>query len=51
MDIDATGLIALSCAVLALLVYMMWRSATDESWQKFSSGEKAEWRKKEDAHK
>ncbi|MFA4983269.1 MAG: hypothetical protein WC588_03560 [Candidatus Micrarchaeia archaeon] len=45
---DETALlIVFSCTALAFLVYLMWRSATAESWKKFTAGEKSEWRSEE----
>ena len=45
---DVTLLVAASCAVLALLVYMMWRAATGESWRELTHNEKKRWRNEEE---
>lgn len=45
---DVTLLVAASCAVLALLVYMMWRSATGASWRELTHKEKKRWRNEEE---
>ena len=48
---DATFLVAACCAALALLVYLMWRSAVAESWQALTHSEKKRWRTEEEQRK
>lgn len=48
---ELTILIAASCAVLAILVYMMWRAAVGEEWHGFTRGEKRKWRVEEETRK
>ena len=48
---NATILTACSCAVLAVLVYLMWRDATSQEWGKFAKDEKAAWRLDEERRK
>lgn len=49
---DSTTLLAAgACAVLAALVYLMWREATKEEWQDLSKGEKTKWRAEEEERK
>lgn len=45
---DVTLLVAASCAVLALLVYMMWRSAAGTGWRELTHKEKKRWRNEEE---
>jgi hypothetical protein len=46
---DDVTLIALSaCAALAVLVYLMWRSATARAWQDLTHAEKTRWRNEEE---
>jgi len=48
MVVDETlMLLAASSAALAVLVYLMWRAATQKTWQDFTSGAKKEWRAEE----
>lgn len=46
MNVDF-GLLALigSCIILALLVYLMYRSAMREEWRELSKKEKRKWQK------
>lgn len=44
-------LLAGSCAALALLVYLMWRSATQQEWQQLTHEEKVKWRSEEEERK
>ncbi len=48
---DLTLLIVASCAVLAVLVYLMWRAATKPSWQQLTTREKKGWRTEEEERK
>ena len=48
---NATILAACSCAVLAALVYLMWRDATSQEWGDFARDEKAKWRMDEERRK
>lgn len=44
-------LIAASCVALAVLVYMMWRSAMQEEWRGLTQNEKKKWRVEEEKRK
>ena len=48
---QTTILVACGCLALALLVYLMWRSATAESWQNLTHSEKKRWRLDEERRK
>jgi hypothetical protein len=48
---DVILVVAISCAVLAALVYLMWRSATAQEWGNFAKDEKAKWRIAEEKRK
>jgi hypothetical protein len=48
---DVTVLVAGSCAALAMLVYLMWRSATEQTWGEFAKSEKTKWRVDEEKRK
>ncbi len=48
---ESTMLIAASCAALAILVYLMWRSATAQEWGEFARNEKKRWRSEEEKRK
>jgi|GEM_PF-1493727 len=40
---------AASCAILALLVYLMYKSATSPEWSRLTQSEKTSWRNEEEA--
>lgn len=43
---DSYALLALlACAILAFLVYMMWKEATRKEWEDFTKGQKKEWKR------
>ncbi|MCX8195127.1 MAG: hypothetical protein N3G22_03425 [Candidatus Micrarchaeota archaeon] len=42
---DTTTIAAIACAVLAFLVYLMWRSATTPEWHHFAKSERKKWKK------
>jgi len=42
MDYVLVGVLCASALVLALLVWLMWRSATSAEWSEFSSRQKSE---------
>jgi hypothetical protein len=44
-------LIIVSCAALAVLVYLMWRAATEEEWGQLTQKEKKKWRLDEEKRK
>ena len=44
---DVTVLAAAACAMLAILVYLMWRDATRSGWSDMSQAEKKRWREEE----
>ncbi len=48
---EATLLVAACSAALAILVYLMWRSAVAESWQELTHSEKKRWRTEEERRK
>ena len=48
---DVLILAAAACAVLAALVYLMWRDATAQSWGDFAKTEKAKWKAEEEKRK
>lgn len=49
---DNTLLLAAgACIVLAVLVYLMWRDATAQSWGEFAQSEKRKWRLDEEKRK
>ena len=48
---DIVLLLAGACAALAVLVYLMWRSATASEWGDFAKKEKAKWRLDEEKRK
>ncbi len=48
---DIILLSASSCAVLALLVYLMYKSATSSEWQTLTHTEKTRWRNEEEENK
>lgn len=48
---DILLLAAAACAVLAALVYLMWRDATAQSWGEFTKSEKVKWRIDEEKRK
>ena len=48
---EVTALVALSCLALAVLVYLMWRSATATEWQQLTRSEKKRWRNEEEKRK
>ncbi len=48
---ELTLLAAGACAALAVLVYLMWKSATKPEWQSLTANEKKEWRMKEETRK
>lgn len=48
---DITLLAAGSCAILAALVYLMWKSAIGEEWQLLTRTEKVKWRTEEENRK
>jgi len=48
---EATALVAISCAALAVLVYLMWRSATRQQWGALTQTEKKKWRLEEEKRK
>ena len=48
---DVLFIAAAACAVLAILVYLMWRDATAQSWGEFAKGEKRKWRVEEEKRK
>ena len=45
---EVTILVAVSCLVLAALVYLMWKAATGKSWQELTHREKKRWRMDEE---
>jgi hypothetical protein len=45
---DVTLLVAVSCLVLAALVYLMWRAATGSNWKELTHKEKKRWRMEEE---
>ncbi len=45
---DVAILTAASCAALAIIVYLMWRSATGEGWKSLTHSEKKRWRMEEE---
>lgn len=44
-------LLASSCAALAVLVYLMYKSATGKRWKSLSRGEKERWKHEEKGRK
>jgi len=48
---DVVLLAAAACAALAVLVYLMWRDATRQSWGEFAKKEKAAWKTEEEKRK
>jgi hypothetical protein len=48
---ETTMLAACSCAALAILVYLMWRSATASEWAGLTQSEKRRWRMEEEQRK
>ena len=48
---DVTVITLISCAALAVLVYMMWRSATAQAWADLTQNEKKKWRLDEEKRK
>ena len=48
---DITLLAAGSCMVLAVLVYLMWKSAIGEDWKSLTRNEKTKWRTEEENRK
>ncbi len=48
---DTTILAAGACIVLAALVYLMWKSATADSWKELTQTEKKQWRTEEEERK
>ncbi|MCX6773275.1 MAG: hypothetical protein NTV88_05935 [Candidatus Micrarchaeota archaeon] len=44
---DVTLLAAVACVALAILVWLMWRSATEPGWSGMSQSEKKRWREEE----
>ena len=48
---NVTILVACSCAVLAALVYLMWKDATSQEWGNFAKNEKTKWRIDEERRK
>lgn len=44
-------LISVSCILLAILVYLMWKSATAKGWSELSHEEKYKWRLDEEKRK
>jgi hypothetical protein len=48
---ELTILIAGSCAALAVLVYLMWRSAKKPEWHQLTTREKKSWRTEEEERK
>lgn len=44
---DVTLLSAAASAALAILVWLMWRSATASGWSAMSQSEKKRWREEE----
>ncbi|MCX8197672.1 MAG: hypothetical protein N3F07_00545 [Candidatus Micrarchaeota archaeon] len=47
---DIVLLSAAACALLAFLVYLMWKEASKPEWQALAKEEKKDWRKKEKEH-
>jgi hypothetical protein len=45
------ALIAGACAILAFLVWLMWRSATEKDWGTLTATEKKKWRLDEEKRK
>jgi hypothetical protein len=48
---EFTLMIGAACAALAVLVYLMWRAATKQSWGELTKQEKKEWRMDEEKRK
>jgi hypothetical protein len=48
---ESAALIAASCAVLAALVWLMWRAASAEEWGQLTQSEKRKWRVEEEKRK
>ena len=48
---DVILLAACACAALSILVYLMWRAATAQSWGDFAATEKKKWRVDEEKRK
>ena len=48
---DVILLVAAACAALAVLVYLMWRDATAQSWGDFAKKEKTKWKAEEERRK
>lgn len=44
-------LLAASCALLAMLVYLMWRAAKKQEWGELTQHEKKRWRLDEEKRK
>ena len=44
-------IISISCVALAVLVYLMWRSATAAEWSELTHTEKKKWRVDEEKRK
>jgi hypothetical protein len=40
---DETLLAAASCAILAILVYLMWKEASKSHWQELTRKERERW--------
>jgi hypothetical protein len=45
---EITLIAASACVALCLLVYLMWRSATQSGWQDLTQKEKRRWRNEEE---
>ncbi len=48
---ETTLLAACSCAALVILVYLMWRSATESEWGNLTKTEKRRWRMEEEGRR
>ncbi|VVC00478.1 Uncharacterised protein [uncultured archaeon] len=48
---DVTLIAAAACAALAILVYLMWRSATQSAWGELTQKEKRKWRVEEESRR
>ena len=48
---EVTIITLISCVALAVLVYLMYRAATQESWGELTHNEKKKWRVDEENRK
>jgi hypothetical protein len=48
---DVVLLVAGACVALSVLVYLMWRDATAQSWGEFAKKEKTKWKAEEERRK